>query len=84
TVFAAPQHAYTRALLSAVPRLGAMRGTDLPAKFELLRADGAAAVPNTAPQSTVRADAGPILRVRDLVTRFDVRSGVFGRVKRRV
>jgi ABC-type glutathione transport system ATPase component len=32
----------------------------------------------------VREEAGPILRVRDLVTRFDVRSGIFGRVKRRV
>ena len=87
TVFAAPQHPYTRALLSAVPKLGAMQGTDLPAKFELLRtespADAAPPEPAT-PQDTVRADAGPILRVRDLVTRFDVRSGLFGRVKRRV
>jgi glutathione transport system ATP-binding protein len=89
TVFAAPQHPYTRALLSAVPKLGAMQGTDLPAKFELLRTAeaGAQAVPLTdaaAPHDTVRQDAGPILRVRDLVTRFDVRSGIFGRVKRRV
>ena len=71
---------------SAVPRLGAMHGTDLPRKFELLD------------RGTRRRDAGrrqaaghrapparaPILRVRDLVTRFDVRSGLFGRVKRRV
>ena len=86
-VFAAPKHPYTRALLSAVPRLGAMHGTDLPAKFPLLRteatADTAPPVAET-PQDTVRADTGPILRVRDLVTRFDVRSGFFGRVKRRV
>ncbi|QSI31418.1 dipeptide ABC transporter ATP-binding protein [Variovorax sp. RKNM96] len=87
TVFAAPQHPYTKALLSAVPKLGAMQGTDLPAKFELLRTEGSPdTVPctNTTPQTTVRKEAGPILRVRDLVTRFDVRSGIFGRVKRRV
>ncbi|MFM9923538.1 dipeptide ABC transporter ATP-binding protein [Variovorax sp. H27-G14] len=86
-VFAAPQHPYTRALLSAVPKLGAMQGTDLPAKFELLRtedATDATPVAQATPQDTVREDAGPILRVRDLVTRFDVRSGILGRVKRRV
>jgi len=83
-VFAQPRHAYTRALLSAVPQLGAMRGTDLPAKFELLRVDGDAAPIATVPQDTVRADQPPILRVKDLVTRFDLRSGLLGRVTRRV
>jgi len=70
-----------------VPKLGAMQGTDLPAKFELLRTEANAdTVPVEAPtqQDTVRQDTGPILRVRDLVMRFDVRSGIFGRVKRRV
>ena len=36
------------------------------------------------PQDTVRHGSAPVLRVQDLVTRFDVPSGVFGRVKRRV
>jgi glutathione transport system ATP-binding protein len=83
-VFAQPRHAYTRALLSAVPQLGAMRGTDLPAKFELLRVDGDVAPAAPVPQDTVRADQPPILRVKDLVTRFDLRSGILGRVTRRV
>ncbi|GAB3092296.1 dipeptide ABC transporter ATP-binding protein [Cupriavidus yeoncheonensis] len=82
-VFRAPAHPYTRALLSAVPRLGAMQGTDLPAKFPLLQLGDAAPEP-VAPQDTVSTEATPILRVRDLVTRFDVPGGLFGRVARRV
>ena len=86
-VFAQPRHGYTRALLAAVPRLGAMAGSDLPRKFDLLRPDTAegptpeAAAP---PHDTVRAGTAPILRVRDLVTRFDIRSGLLNRVSRRV
>lgn len=85
-VFSQPRHRYTRALLAAVPRLGAMQGVELPLKFELLRSEEADAVPPEPAQAqdTVRADSAPILRVRDLVTRFDVRSGLFGRVTRRV
>ncbi|AXF23744.1 glutathione ABC transporter ATP-binding protein GsiA [Burkholderia pyrrocinia] len=86
-IFAAPAHRYTRALLAAVPRLGAMQGTDVPEKFPLLKADGAsAAAPASASaanddaQPPVDQAAAPILRVRDLVTRFPVKSGVFGRV----
>ncbi|TDF63582.1 dipeptide ABC transporter ATP-binding protein [Cupriavidus sp. L7L] len=82
-VFRAPAHPYTRALLSAVPRLGAMSGTDLPAKFPLLRLDSARAE-QAAPQDTVKPGIAPILRVQDLVTRFDVPGGLFGRVTRRV
>jgi glutathione transport system ATP-binding protein len=85
-VFARPRHPYTRALLSAVPRLGAMHGIDLPRKFDLLRFEDDATAPPapSQPQDTVRIDAPPILRVKDLTTRFDVRSGLFGRVTRRV
>ncbi|MDA8447350.1 dipeptide ABC transporter ATP-binding protein [Paracidovorax valerianellae] len=88
-IFAAPQHPYTRALLSAVPKLGAMQGTDLPRHFELLRPDGdaataAAVAVQSTPVDTRPAGAQPILRVKDLVTRFDLRSGLFNKVKRRV
>ncbi|CAB5515772.1 Glutathione import ATP-binding protein GsiA [Achromobacter anxifer] len=88
-VFARPQHAYTRALLSAVPRLGAMHGTDEPAPFPLLRVDEAAkrsqaaAAPVAAP-STVRRENGPVLKVRDLTTSFDITGGILGRVQKRV
>jgi len=86
-IFKAPQHAYTRALLSAVPKLGAMEGTDLPARFGLLTLDADGQSHQPAPamaSSTVQAEAPPVLRVQQLVTRFPVRSGILGRVTRRV
>jgi len=85
-IFATPRHRYTRALLAAVPRLGAMQGSALPCKFDLLRSAGdtiATNAPHYQPQDTVQVGA-PILRVQDLVTRFDVSSGLWGRVKQRV
>ncbi|WP_175828682.1 dipeptide ABC transporter ATP-binding protein [Burkholderia cepacia] len=94
-IFAAPAHRYTRALLAAVPKLGSMQGTDAPEKFPLLKVEGAntaapAASPAPAPAAKDNAQPGfdqsasPILRVRDLVTRFPVKSGVFGRVSQYV
>ncbi|KVH29974.1 dipeptide ABC transporter ATP-binding protein [Burkholderia cepacia] len=94
-IFAAPAHRYTRALLAAVPKLGSMQGTDVPEKFPLLKVEGAntaapAASPAPAPAANddappgVDRSASPILRVRDLVTRFPVKSGVFGRVSQYV
>nr|CUV27760.1 putative peptide transport fused subunits of ABC superfamily: ATP-binding components [Ralstonia solanacearum] len=83
-VFAQPAHPYTRALLSAVPQLGAMAGTDGPARFPLVRVDGTGLPIDTTPQPAVPHAGQPILRVRDLVTRFDVPAGLFGRVARRV
>jgi ABC-type glutathione transport system ATPase component len=85
-LFDQPQHWYTRALLSAVPKLGSMNGTDEPAPFALL---GAAASDAPAQEflplrATVKHEQGPLLRVDKLVTRFDVAGGLFGRVLRQV
>jgi glutathione transport system ATP-binding protein len=83
-IFTQPGHDYTRALLAAVPRLGAMRGTDAPARFPLLAAQASeqAAGDTAATAELLRAE--PVLSVRDLTTRFDIRTGIFGRVTRRV
>ncbi|WP_246235959.1 dipeptide ABC transporter ATP-binding protein [Acerihabitans arboris] len=48
-------------------------------------ANGASPVPDAAnAQDTVPPRAAPILQVKDLVTGFDIRGGIFNRVRRRV
>ena len=124
-LFANPQHPYTQTLLAAVPKLGAMHGTDQPARFDLVLNRSAkltekAALNRTetvgnpqagveeshvqlsgqksalstsqsdtkaSTQSAVQSTAQPdrvVLSVKNLVTRFDVRSGIFGFVKKRI
>ena len=82
-IFSAPQHIYTKALLAAVPRLGAMNGSDLPRRFPLVSLQHPENQEPETEQDTVVAGE-PILQVRDLVARFPLRSGVLNRVTREV
>ncbi len=70
-IFENPQQDYTKALLAAVPRLGAMRGTSAPEKMPVLNAASAQ------PAARVATDAPPkvLLDVRGLTTRFPVKRG---------
>ncbi|WP_442793903.1 ABC transporter ATP-binding protein [Pannonibacter sp. SL95] len=84
-IFASPQHPYTRALLSAVPKLGSMAGEDYPKRLPLtVLEDGE---PKTVGvervQNTARTDGAPLLSVRDLFVRFDVRKTILGKVTHR-
>ncbi|RBP84959.1 peptide/nickel transport system ATP-binding protein/glutathione transport system ATP-binding protein [Rhodobacter sp. 140A] len=82
-IFEAPKEDYTRRLLAAVPRLGAMAGTEVPERLAGLHDDHPAAMapmPARAkaaePAPGVRA---PLLSVQKLTTRFPVKGGVLRR-----
>ncbi|MEM8868952.1 MAG: ABC transporter ATP-binding protein [Pseudomonadota bacterium] len=74
-IFDAPQHEYTKALLSAVPKLGEMRGRAKPERFHI---PGAEAAPQE-PDALKDTERKTVLDVRNLVTRFPVRGGLLRR-----
>ena len=77
-IFTQQKHSYTRALLAAVPRLGSMAGKDQPLRFGIVDREtgiAGAEVPMSNPIDTAK----PILEVKNLVTRFDIAGGWFGR-----
>lgn len=78
-ILKAPRHNYTRALLSAVPRLGAMAGRPGPATFGLVDMQTGRVGPER-PVPPPRSDR-PVLSVRNLSTRFAVRGGLLSRVR---
>ncbi|WP_435927144.1 glutathione ABC transporter ATP-binding protein GsiA [Dryocola sp. BD613] len=83
-IFRAPAHPYTKALLAAVPRLGSMSGSDLPRKFPLVDPHDPDKHEPEIEQDTIPQGSAPVLQVRDLVTRFAIRSGIFNRVTKQV
>jgi peptide/nickel transport system ATP-binding protein/glutathione transport system ATP-binding protein len=72
-IFENPQHAYTKALLAAVPKLGEMRGKAAPEPMKLMGRDQAEIKP-------IPGTDEPLLKVKNLTTRFPVRGGFFRRL----
>ncbi|MNX30249.1 Glutathione import ATP-binding protein GsiA [compost metagenome] len=83
-LFAQPSHPYTRALLASVPVLGSMGDNELPLRFPRVDKQTGHIEPPPRTEATVRQDEAPILKVRNLTTRFDIRSGAIGRLSGRV
>lgn len=87
-IFSRPRHHYTRRLLSAVPKLGELAGTELPRRFPELTAATpparkeaddfkAGCSQRTANEPDRRGEK--ILEVEGLTTRFTIRRGLFSR-----
>jgi peptide/nickel transport system ATP-binding protein len=83
-IFANPQRAYTKALLSAVPKLGSMTGEAGPARFPLIDVESGEPVAMPRIEDTVSVKPEPLLQVRDLITRFDIGGGFLGSTSGRV
>ncbi|MGO4572616.1 ABC transporter ATP-binding protein [Microvirga sp. 2TAF3] len=78
-IFLRGKHPYTRALLSAVPKLGSMTGRDLPLRFPIVDIVTGDVQPQRDVANTVAQTKTPILSVKNMTTRFDIHSGVFAR-----
>src|SRR5690606_36166868 len=78
-IFHRGRHPYTRALLSAVPRLGSMVQRALPQRFPLIDVKTGEQQIQIDVTDTVAKTGMPVMQVKDLTTRFDIHSGLFGR-----
>ncbi len=78
-IFHRGKHPYTRALLSAVPKLGSMQNHAWPTRFPVVDMKTGVAVEPIEVAGTVEKGRTPVLSVKNLVTRFPIRSGLLSR-----
>jgi peptide/nickel transport system ATP-binding protein len=83
-IFHRGKHPYTRALLSAVPVLGSMQGYERPLRFPVVNTATGESIAPVQTADTVAAAARPVLEVKNLTKRFDIHSGLFGKLTGRV
>ncbi len=78
-IFQDGREPYTRALLASVPRLGSMEGRPLPLPFPVADMETGRMRDADRAASGAAPHGAPVLSVKNLVTRFPVRKGIFGR-----
>ncbi|MCV6824723.1 MULTISPECIES: ABC transporter ATP-binding protein [Halocynthiibacter] len=83
-IFENPQHDYTKSLLAAVPKLGEMTGKAFPEPMRILGDEDKYEVVMAAAKAKqeIAAKAGevpPLLKVKNLTTRFPVKKGLLRR-----
>jgi peptide/nickel transport system ATP-binding protein len=83
-VFNHSKHPYTKALLSAVPRLGEMSSRELPMRFPIVNKRTGEVAPLPETPDTVSKVEKPLLQVTNLVKRFDIHGGSMGGLTGRV
>lgn len=92
-VITQPQAHYTRALMAAVPKIGAMKGKDKPQPFDLIEEEGEAVCvtdnnssnnSSTATTEELSLMPDPLIELKNLTTQYPIRSGFWRRVRHRV
>ncbi|WP_323010823.1 ABC transporter ATP-binding protein [Paracoccus sp. (in: a-proteobacteria)] len=83
-IFRNPSKTYTRALLSAVPRLGSMAGKGAPTPYPIFDIASGKVTEPVARPDTLHPEPPYLLEVRDLSKRFAIQSKLFKRTVARV
>ncbi|MCF1436657.1 dipeptide ABC transporter ATP-binding protein [Agrobacterium vitis] len=84
-LFSKAEHPYSRALISAVPQLGSMKDITNPVRYPVIDVKtGEETIGARAMQSSPKSEQVPLLQVQDLQVRFNIHSGLLGRVSGRV